>query len=275
VFDNAVVGVRDCHGGRDALELASSLLSGGGELTVLYVEVVAGGPTYESRTGPAAYEARIAAEVARIQARSVGRGLHAFAASRSADLIVIGASGGRQLKHPLRGEDPREVLEDPPCAVAVAPVGYSARSEGGIRKIGVGYDASPESERALALARTIAAELGATLSAFEAVPPRLAPRDLGNPASRIEKDINAARRRIAALGDVEPHAELADDAVDALRSYGRSVDLLVLGPHQHRPPDRHLKRSKSQRLAQNPSSALLVLGSHGNRASARRALDTE
>jgi pimeloyl-ACP methyl ester carboxylesterase len=133
--------------------------------------------------------------------------------SRDADLIVIGATTGKPLEHMLLRDDAREVLEDPPCAVAVAPVGYFTRSDE-MSKIGVGYDGSSESERALALARKIAARCYATLSAFEAVPPRLAPRDLENPESRIEKDINAARRRIAAPGDVEPHAELADDAVD-------------------------------------------------------------
>ena len=46
----------------------------------------------------AAYgKAQIAAEVARIQAPSVRRGLHEFAASRAADLIVIGASSGNKV----------------------------------------------------------------------------------------------------------------------------------------------------------------------------------
>jgi hypothetical protein len=59
----------------------------------------------------------------------------------------------------------------------------------------------------------------------------------------IDEDVEKARRRIAALGDVEPHAEFADDAVEGLRRYPESVDLLVLGAHRYRPPERLLKRS--------------------------------
>jgi hypothetical protein len=59
------------------------------------------------------------------------------------------------------------------------------------------------------------------------------------------------------------HVELPGDAATALRRYGASVDLLVLGSHKHHPPDRHLERSKSQRLAEDPASPLLVLASAG------------
>ena len=62
------------------------------------------------------------------------------------------------------------------------------------------------------------------------------------------------------MGEIEPHAEFADDAVQGLRRYGESVDLLVLGAHTYRPADRLVERSKSQRLADDPPCPLLVLG---------------
>ncbi len=226
MFASVIVGVGAFEAGRDAVELAKALMSEDGEVALVYVESVVSEPAPEPRTGSEAErqrfglerlgrlrdDAQIPAEVLRIEARSVQRGLYGFAAGRGADLIVIGASRGTRLEHRLVGDDARAVLEDPPCAVAVAPAGYSARSTA-IRKIGVGYGGSPESERALAVARGIAAERGATV-------------------------------------------ELAGDTVEGLRRCGASVDLLVLGSHGHPSP---LERSNRQRLAERPSSPLLVL----------------
>jgi nucleotide-binding universal stress UspA family protein len=253
MFDSVIVGVGSLESGRDAVELAKALVSSHGDLALVYVEPVADESAPQPRTGSDAERQRfglerlvrlrdaadIAADVLRIQAGSVGRGLHECAAGRSADLIVIGASRGKHLEHVLLGGEAREVLDDPPCAVAVAPAGYSAHSDG-IRNIGVGYDGSPEGERALAVARAIAAERDATVSTFEAV-------------------------RVPVHAHAPPNLRgQTDDTVAALRRYGASVDLLILGSYRQRRPDRHPDRSKSQRLAEDLSSPLLVLGSAGS-----------
>lgn len=282
MFDAVIVGIEGYEAGRDAIALAKALLSRDGEVTFVYVEVLQSKPAPEADTRPddeaqrfglerlarLRDELHIAADVARIRAPSVRQGLHEFAAERGADLMVISASRRNRLEHRLLGNDVRELLEDPPCTVAVAPVGYSTRAAE-MRKIGVAYEGSAESEHALALARRIAAEHGATLSAFEAVLPRLDPQEPWNMESEIEKDVNAARRRIAALGDVEPHAELAENAVDGLRRYGGSVDLLVVGAHSHR--GREPKQSKAQRLAEGPPSPLLVLATTAAQRVGRRS----
>ena len=75
---------------------------------------------------------------------------------------------------------------------------------------------------------------------------------------RARKSFEEARRRIAALGGVHADASF-DDVVDDLRQYGQSVDLLVIGSHKYGPIDRVLEESISQLLADEPSSALLVL----------------
>jgi nucleotide-binding universal stress UspA family protein len=227
VFDNVVVGVGEYESGRDALELAKTLASEDGQIALVFVERVVSAP---ATTGLDAErqqyglgrlvrlrdEAHSAADVARVQAESLSKGLYDFAIERGADLIVIGASRGNQLQHMVSGEDAREVLEDPPCTVGVAPAGYSTHSNG-IGTIGVAHDGSPEGERALALAKTIAAERRAALSEFD------------------------------------------EDTVEAVRSDGPAVDLLVVPSHRHDPPDRRPERSRSERLAQNPSSPLLVV----------------
>jgi hypothetical protein len=46
----------------------------------------------------------------------------------------------------MLGDDTRAALNGAPCAVAIAPLGY-ADGRASICKIGVAYNASPESER--------------------------------------------------------------------------------------------------------------------------------
>lgn len=61
-------------------------------------------------------------------------------------------------------DDTRAALNVALCAVAIAPTGYRDHPVA-LRAIGVGYDDSPQSEHALAIARELADLNGATLSA--------------------------------------------------------------------------------------------------------------
>jgi nucleotide-binding universal stress UspA family protein len=274
MFDKVVVGIDGYEVGLDAIALAKALLSAHCGVTLVYVEVLQREPAPEADTRPddearrfglerldrLRDEGQIAAEISRIDAPSVRRGLQEFAAGQDADLLVIGAGRHDPVAHMFLGDEAREVLEDPPCPVAVAPAGYW-QCHRRIRKIGVAYDGSPESHRALALARKLTAEHRAALSAFEAVRMPAYARDAWNVVVETDTEVDRARQRIAALGGVEAHAELVGDAVEGLRQYGASVDLLVLGAHKYRPADRFAERSTSQRLADEPPSPLLVLAS--------------
>jgi nucleotide-binding universal stress UspA family protein len=276
MFDEVVAGVDDHEGARDVLELANALMSDDGHATLVYVEVLQSKPAPEADARTDAERqrfgverltrlrdgAKIDADVARVQAPSVRRGLHEFAVSRAADLLVIGASRRNKVAHVLLGDEVREVLDAPPCAVAVAPISY-ATSSAGMRRIGVAYDGSEASERALGLARKLATTRHASLSAFEAVPPPVYVGEYRNLEKDAEEEIEQARQSVAALGDLEPRAEYADDPVEALRRFGASVDLLVLGSHRYRGPDRVVNRSTVQRLVDGPPSPLLVDASTG------------
>ena len=273
MFDKVVIGVDNFDAGRDAIELAKHLASDGGSLSVVYVDVIGARPAPDSgavrdarvqqfareRLGALRGEFKIAARVECVEARSVRRGLHDWAANQDADLLVVGSSQRDYTGRLFLGDDTREVLESAPCAVAVAPAGYRERSAT-IRKIGVAYDGSPESERALAVAKQLAADRRANVSVFEAVPAPLRPRttDVG---SEIDEDVEEARKQLATLVGIEPHAEYADDTVDALKRYGASVDLLVMGAHKARAADRLVNGSKSQRLADDAPAPMLVLSS--------------
>jgi nucleotide-binding universal stress UspA family protein len=272
VFDNVVVGVNDYAGGRRALLLARALVVSGGRITLVYVEVVQTKPAPEldaravgerqqyglERLRRLRDKSQIDADVARTQAPSARHGLHEFAANGDADLIVIGSSGGNALARSRLGDDVREVLDDPPCAVAVAPYTYSGHPAQ-MRRIGVGYDGSRSSQRAVAIARKVAAEHFATLSAYQAVAAPVPARARRSIRGDANERLGEARQRLADLGGVEAHAEFTDDPAEGIRQFGASVDLLILGSPASRPPERVVYRSTPQRVADHTLSPLLVV----------------
>ena len=277
MFKKLIVGVDERQGGRDAIALAKDLVAERGEVTLAYVHL---GDTTPVRGSSGAVEAterqraRELLEAARaesqidagllcIGSRSVGRGLHELAELQRADVLVVGSTSHGLIGRVLIGDDTRDALNGAPCAVAIAPSGYSSRPSA-LSEIGVAYNGSPESEHALAVARELAAQHGARVSAFEAVslPAYLFGGPATGAAAAVEESINDfvenARERIAALGGVEPHAAYGAVA-EELALYGASVDLLIVGSRSYGPVGRLVHGSVSQQLARTARCPLLVL----------------
>jgi nucleotide-binding universal stress UspA family protein len=264
MFEIVLVGVGDREGGADALALARQLISRQGELTLAKVQLVTRKPSADSGLVREAREeereleslaslraeAGVDARVASVKGLSVARGLHAFADLQRADLLVVGASRASEV-------DTLEVLRDAPCAVAVAPVGYASGPRP-VEEIGVAYDGSAESDRAVALARTLAAERHARVFALQAVSTSVEASDPWNPDAAVANAVAAAEQRIVALGGVEPRVRVGE-ATDELAELEAGVDLLVIGTHEHRAIDRFFGSSTSETLAEHPASPLLVL----------------
>ena len=271
MFKNVVVGVDDGDGGRDAVALAKRLVAQDGELTLAHIfhhtAHGAGSPHEASeyeRFQVLLEKARDEADVdARLRWRgssSVGRGLHELAELVGGDLLVVGSTRRGLLGRVLIGDDTRAALNGAPCAVAIAPTGYS-RVPVAMREIGVAYDGSPESRHALGIARTIATGHRTKLSAFQAVStPAYA--YVGSPApidaGSIEQRVEDAREKIAALGGVEPHS-VYGDPVEELTVYSASLDLLVVGSRGYGPLGRLVYGGVAQRLARTARCPLLVL----------------
>jgi nucleotide-binding universal stress UspA family protein len=270
MFSNVIVGVDAGEGGRDAIALARLLSARDAKLTFVHVYQ---GDTRIWRASNTAYEAAEreraeklladAREQAGIQAElyvtgspSVGRGLHEAAEQVGADLLTIGSSRRGLFGRVLLGDDTAAALSGAPCAVAIAPVGF-ARQPAVVREVGVGYDGSPESEHALAFARRLAGDLGAKLSAFEAVtlPPYAEVVAVGDV---IEDLVADARKRVASLEGVEPHAAYGF-AAEELALYSASLDLLVIGSRGYGPLGRLLHGSTARQLARSARCPLLVL----------------
>jgi nucleotide-binding universal stress UspA family protein len=272
MFNNVIVGVDGAEGGRDAVALAQALVAGDGQLTLAHV-YSGHGFIYPSGAVDAAVdreaarklltrarsEAEVDADLRWRASSSPGRGLHELCEAADADLLVVGSSRRGLLGRVLIGDDTRSALNGAPCAIAIAPSGY-VRQPALMREIGVGFDGSPESLHAVEVARVLAVESGTKLSAFEAVSiPTYAfvggvvPID-DTPELLVED----ARRKIADLGDVEPHAAYGVP-VEELALYSASLDLLVVGSRGYGPIGRLIHGSTSAQLARAARCPLLVL----------------
>lgn len=274
MFRSVIVGVDGRQGGRDATALAKQLVAADGKLALAYVQLgdlssvpgsgAAFDPIDRERALALLNAARDASQIdARLllkRSPSAGRGLHELAEGEHADLLVVGSTSHGLIGRALIGDDTRGALNGAPCAVAIAPTGYSERPSA-LSEIGVGYNGSPESEHALAVSRALAAAHGARVSAFEAV--SLPAHTIAGAASRARREsikelVDKARERIAALGDVEPHAAYGA-TTEALASYGATVDLLIVGSRGYGPLGRLVHGSVSDHLARTARCPLLVL----------------
>jgi nucleotide-binding universal stress UspA family protein len=260
-------------GGRDAIALATDLVSDGGKLTLGYV-YPADPFVWRGSSGlydvveheraqqlleTAAREAGIDAELRYHGSTSVGHGLHDLAETSGADLLVVGSSRRGVVGRVLLGDDTRAALNGAPCAIAVAPAGYWQQPHV-MREIGVGYNGSPESKNALAVARVLAAEHHATLSAFEAVSvPAIALSTGPAPIDDwMEGLLDDARKQVAALEGVEAHA-VYGQAAEELAVFSAGMDLLVVGSRSYGPFGRLVHGSTSHQLARVGRCPLLVL----------------
>jgi nucleotide-binding universal stress UspA family protein len=255
MFKRVVVGVDGNVGGRDAIALAQQLIDSGGELTLANVWSPDGIELLERERAAANVDAHLRS----VDGDSVGAALHELADSSHADLVVVGSSRRGLVERVFLGGVTMAALHNAGCPVAVAPTSHARRSHP-IREIGVGYNGSPESERALVAGRRLAAEVGAKLSVFEVIslPPRDSMAEYYNLRAAIPRAVRRAEERLGKLGGVEPHA-VYGIPTEELALYSGSVDLLVVGSRDHAPPGRLRMGSTSVSLVRSVRCPLLVL----------------
>jgi nucleotide-binding universal stress UspA family protein len=274
-----LAGVDGHHGGRDAIALASVLLAPCGQLTLAHVrsaglfpsseedvavEVEEGGEEYEESQRLLERErarAHVDAALLDVVSSSVGRGLHELVGRRGEELLVVGSCHHKGfLGRVLLSDDTRDSLNGAPCAVAVAPLGYE-RTKHRLETVGVAYDASPESQAALALARELAADRIASLRALRVVPiMSSAYSGFGGVAwgEALETVLTDCKRDFAEMTGLQGNAVLGIPG-EELAAFSAQVDLLVVGSRGCGPMRRVVLGSTSQYLAQHARCPLLVL----------------
>jgi nucleotide-binding universal stress UspA family protein len=191
---------------------------------------------------------------------SVGRGLHELADRQHADLLVVGSTRRALLGRVLVGDDARAALNGARCSIAIASRAY-ALAPRRLARIGVGYDDSPESARALAAARDLAERYGSTIQALWVVAlPRVLeetpiPADWDETIKTLEEQYAA---RLAELADVEGRVTYGGPR-EELTQFGKNLDLLIVGSRGYGPIGRLVHGSVSGYLLGHASCSLLVL----------------
>jgi len=281
MFNRILVGVDGREGGRDALALAADLQRlGGGEIVAVHVYLYdrtvpfpdvegAGVVLQEDLLTRLEAEIRAVGVAARpVIARDLAptRALHAAAEREDADLIVVGSCHRGGADRVLAGDDAANTLHGSPCAVAVAPRGY-AGSAHELRSIGVGYDGSPESHRALDLARRLAERGDAYVRATMVVQPvsprwAIAARYPGWPPSEASARRRAEamlERAVAGVRDRVTPEVAVGSAWKTLASSSGDLDLLILGARGYGPLRRIMLGSTSTHLLREAACPVLVL----------------
>jgi nucleotide-binding universal stress UspA family protein len=264
MFRNVLVGVDGRPNGRDAIALASRLTAPDGNMTLAHVHTP--GLVREDRDTPERLleqeraDADVTAALQDIVAMSPGRGLHEQAEAQGADLLVVGSCSHGALGRAMLGDDTRAALNGAPCAVAIAALGYAGRPSP-IAKIGVAYNATPESEAALAAARELAASTGASIHALEVVSVTtyaytgIVPPAIGESMDTL---LAEASDRMRELPDVEGRAVYGLTG-EELAAFGDEVDVLVVGSRGYGPIRRLVLGSTSDYLERHARCSLLVL----------------
>jgi nucleotide-binding universal stress UspA family protein len=262
MFKNVLVGVEGGPHGRDAIALAKRLAQPAGKLTLVNVfsgstrpiDAVTPGMVAEDREraekllGDERAATSVEGELLAVDAMTPGEGLHLAAEETAADLLVVGSCRRGTFKRVLLGDDTRASLNGAPCAVAVAPAGYSEHAAP-FARIGVAYDGSPESVAALEAAKDLAAPTDAAIRALQVVSVSyyeymgmMAPAGGG-----IDELVKQADGQMKAL----PGEELA--------AFSGEVDLLIVGSRNYGPARRMMVGSTSNHLQRHARGPLLIL----------------
>ena len=278
---NVIVGIDGHPQKADAIALGADLARlGGGRLIVATVYTWS---PYAVRLGNAyavtvtddaeelLTEATSALEPGSFETRAVGamsapRALHDLAEEEHADLIVIGSPHHGPVGRTLLGSTSQRVIEGAPVPVAIAPHGYAGHEAP--KRIGVGYDASPEAREALAWATRTAGSLGATITVFYVHEPLnlVAYPGAANPHDDLDRTMReesqaALDEAVAGLPDeLSPSGVLLEAPVaHALADAAEAVDLLVIGSRGYGPRRAVLMGSAAHGLSHRAPCPLIVL----------------
>jgi nucleotide-binding universal stress UspA family protein len=270
MFNNVLVGVDGRDGGRDAIALARLLAAPSSSLTFAHVYggATAGGPASalavpldfewsERLLADAVRETDLRAETVSLCDSSVGRGLHRLAEDRNSDLLVVGSCHRGMLGCAVLGDDARHALNGAPCAVAIAPRGYSPAAQ--LATIGVGCDVSPEAAQALHTARALASRHKAAIRALAVVslPPYGEPIPQQWPKIAGQLVVEELHR-LDDLEGVEGDAAYGDPG-EQLAAFSAELDLLIVGSRSYGPVGRLFNGSTSNYLERHARCPLLVL----------------
>jgi nucleotide-binding universal stress UspA family protein len=203
-----------------------------------------------------------------VASSSPGRALHELSETSGAAVVVVGSTTRGPIRRVLAGSVAQQLLSGAACPVAVAPHGYAEQEDTDLAIVGVAYDGSEESERALTGARDLARRAGARLRiitaveqlAFGAIP--VSTTAPAASASSVWEDELRSRHR-AAVADpdgVSVEGVLRRGiAVHVLLEQSREVDVLFVGSRGYGPLHTVLLGSTTRKLTEAAECPLIVI----------------
>lgn len=276
MFQKIVVGVDGRRGGRDAIALARALASESSRIEFVHVVT----PRALDVDGSRAHAViqMLAAErdaaglpaspTRRVEAPDVGAGLHRVAEEAGATLIVVGAPEPRPEQPAIPGEDARATVSGAPCAVAIAQHGLAAR-DSALRRIGAGYDGSPSSAAALALAHRLThRNAHAQLTALRVI---IVPPLDAHDADAVHELVAEAHSEFGQLDGYRTRTVAGDPRVQ-LAEFSHQLDLLALGARGYGPVRRLVLGATTDHLLDHASCSLLIVPLSASGASSQPPL---
>jgi nucleotide-binding universal stress UspA family protein len=283
-----IVGVDESDHSRDAIALGQQLARAvPGDLVPVYVHtleeldaLLAGSDPDEVEKLVAEHGAGEHAEVRTLaaemgisdvqlrQAPSASAGLHEVVVESDAALVVIGSSSRSGFGRVLPGGTAERLLSGSPVPVAVAPNGYADR-EAGHAVVGVGFDSSPEAQRAVWWAADLASRAGASLQLLAIHSPMtfggtVAGGRWGNQtvnqvlANELQTENERLAEALPAALSVDSHL-FRGDPVKVLIERSQELDLLVLGSRGYGPVKSVLLGSVSSYVLRNSACPVLIV----------------
>jgi nucleotide-binding universal stress UspA family protein len=174
------------------------------------------------------------------------------------------------------GDDCRAGLDGAPIAMAIAPRGY-ALAPHCVERVGVGYDASPESEHALSVARALVGRDAGAIKVLWVVSLQDVREEKPIPAdwpSAVDELIDSHSERLAEMPDVHGMVTYGGPREELVR-FGEDLDLLIVGSRGYGPIGRLLHGSVSRYLVGHATCPLLVLPRGAAEVTARPEAERE
>ena len=204
------------------------------------------------------HAAGVDAKLLSLSGVEVGKGL-ARLGRHDAGLLVVGSCHHGMLGRVFLGNDAGDALDQASCPVAIAPQGYTAARP--LSRIGVAYDGSAESIRAIATARALAKQCEARVSALMVVSVVSVPYHEPVLHRLPQAAADLVDERLTRLHDL---ADIDGDIVygragPELARYSRELDLLAPGSRRLGLVDRALEGSTCNYVMRHAACPLLVI----------------
>ncbi len=198
---------------------------------------------------------------------SAPRALHALAEAEDIDLLVLGSSHRGRVGRALLGGTAERVAQGSPCAVAVAPRGFTPKDE--LREVGIAYDAGAESRAALRWAADLTIAVDGRLRILTVAEPLntgLYPSAEVMLREDMQASLVAARQRVLdeAVAEAPARAKargemLHGSPTKTLAAAAEDLDLLVLGSREYGPLGAVLLGGVSHGLLRDAPCPVVVL----------------